>query len=45
MVDNDPHSPGPFRINGVVQNHGGFGAAFGCKTGSPMVPEDTCRVW
>jgi len=45
MVDNDPHSPGPFRINGVVQNHGNFGETFGCKKGTPLVPEKTCRVW
>ena len=45
LVDNDPHSPGEFRINGVVQNHNGFGAAFGCKKGTTLVPENTCRVW
>lgn len=45
MVDNDPHSPGRFRINGVIQNHGGFATAFGCKKGSSSVPENTCRVW
>jgi len=45
MVDNDPHSPGGFRIQGVIQNHGEFGKAFGCKKGTPSVPENTCRVW
>ena len=43
----DPHSPGKYRINGVVVNMPEFGKAFGCKAGQPMVkPEDkVCRVW
>jgi putative endopeptidase len=43
----DPHSPGKYRINGVVVNMPEFGRAFGCKAGLPMVkPEDkVCRVW
>ena len=45
MVDNDPHSPGPFRTNGSVQNAAGFAKAFGCRKGTPMAPQDTCRVW
>jgi endothelin-converting enzyme/putative endopeptidase len=43
----DPHSPAKYRINGVVVNIPGFGQAFGCKSGSPMVkPADkVCKVW
>src|ERR1700761_3460754 len=45
MVKVDPHSPGKFRVNGTVQNFEEFGKAFGCKKGSPMYPENACRVW
>ena len=41
----DPHSPGMFRVNGVVRNFEGFGQAFGCHKGQPMMPDDACRVW
>ena len=45
MVKVDPHSPGKFRVNGTVQNFDEFGKAFNCKKGSPMYPEQSCRVW
>ena len=41
----DPHSPGQFRTNGVVQNMKEFEQAFGCKDGDPMVSVKACRVW
>ena len=41
----DPHSPGQWRVNGVVQNSAAFQEAFGCKAGQPMVRENACRVW
>ena len=43
----NPHSPGVYRINGVVVNMPEFGQAFACKAGQPMVkPNDkVCRVW
>lgn len=41
----DPHSPGKYRINGVVVNMPEFQQAFGCKAGQPMVKENRCRVW
>ena len=44
-VKTDPHSPGQWRTNGTVQNFDGFGKAFGCKKGQPMMPENSCRVW
>lgn len=45
QVQTDPHSPRQFRVNGVVQNMGEFGEAFGCKQGQPMMPVNACRVW
>jgi endothelin-converting enzyme/putative endopeptidase len=41
----DPHSPGKYRINGVVVNLPEFQQAFQCKAGAPMVRENRCRVW
>jgi endothelin-converting enzyme/putative endopeptidase len=41
----DPHSPGKYRINGVVSNMPEFFKAFKCKAGQPMYREKTCRVW
>ena len=41
----DPHSPGKYRINGVVQNMPEFQKAFSCKAGQPMVSVQACRVW
>ena len=41
----DPHSPGEFRVNGVVQNSPEFREAFACKTGDRMVSSNPCRVW
>jgi putative endopeptidase len=44
-VSTDPHSPGRFRVDGVVQNMPEFQKAFGCKPGQPMVAENSCHVW
>ena len=44
-VRTDPHSPGQWRVNGVVQNMPEFREAFGCKLAQPMVPANACRVW
>ena len=43
----NPHSPGIWRINGVVVNMPEFAAAFACKPDDPMVkPADQlCKVW
>ncbi|MCU1292740.1 MAG: Endothelin-converting enzyme 1 [Bryobacterales bacterium] len=41
----DPHSPGQFRVDGVVQNTPDFASAFGCSAGQPMVSANACRVW
>jgi putative endopeptidase len=44
-VFTDPHSPGKYRIDGVVQNMPEFEKAWGCKAGQPMVAENACHVW
>lgn len=45
LANTDPHSPGQFRVNGVLQNVPEFGQAYGCKVGDPMIAKDPCRVW
>lgn len=44
-VQTNPHSPGEFRVVGVVQNMPEFAEAFGCSAGQPMVAAQGCRVW
>ena len=39
------HSPGRYRVNGLVVNIPEFQKAFACKAGQPMVRENRCRVW
>jgi len=41
----DVHSPGRWRANGVLQNMPEFRKAFGCKEGAPMAPANACQVW
>jgi putative endopeptidase len=43
----DPHSPGKYRINGVVVNMPEFAQAFSCKQGDAMVkpPAKVCSIW
>lgn len=42
---NNEHSPGNFRVNGVVQNMPEFQKAWGCTVSQPMVAKNACRVW
>ena len=44
LVSVDPHSPGRYRVNGVVQNMPEFQKAFNCKAGQPMVRERLPRL-
>jgi endothelin-converting enzyme/putative endopeptidase len=41
----NPHSPGRYRVNGLMVNMPEFQSAFKCKAGSAMVSKDPCRVW
>ena len=41
----DPHSPGKYRINGIVANLPEFARAFSCKAGQQMVREKACKIW
>jgi putative endopeptidase len=44
-VQTDPHSPGKYRVDGVVQNMPEFQQTWSCKAGQPMVRGNACRVW
>ncbi|MGA8026820.1 MAG: M13 family metallopeptidase [Bryobacteraceae bacterium] len=44
-VRTNPHSPGEFRVIGVVENLPEFATAFGCSAGQPMAVANGCRVW
>ncbi len=41
----NPHSPGKYRVNGLVVNMPEFEKAFSCKAGQPMAKENRCRIW
>jgi endothelin-converting enzyme/putative endopeptidase len=41
----NPHSPGVYRINGVVANMPEFARAFSCKPSAPLVRKQICKVW
>jgi endothelin-converting enzyme/putative endopeptidase len=41
----NPHSPGKYRVNGLVINMPEFRQAFSCTPGKPLYKEQVCRVW
>jgi endothelin-converting enzyme/putative endopeptidase len=41
----NPHSPGKYRINGIVSDLPQFQKAFNCSADSPMVRSKGCQVW
>jgi len=43
-INNDPHSPGEFRVNGPVSNTPAFYKAFNIKPGDKMYRPDSLRV-
>jgi predicted metalloendopeptidase len=45
LARNDAHSPGKFRVNGVVSNMPAFARAYQCKKGDKMVNAEPCRIW
>jgi endothelin-converting enzyme/putative endopeptidase len=45
LARTDPHSPGKWRVNGVVSNMPGFAKAYRCKTGDAMANAQPCRLW
>jgi putative endopeptidase len=45
LAQTNEHSPGKYRVNGVVQNMPEFQKAWGCKPGQPMVRQNACHVW
>lgn len=45
LVTTDQHSPGRFRVNGVLRNSPDFAKAFGCTSHHQMVSQNSCRVW
>jgi putative endopeptidase len=45
QVLTNPHSPGRYRVAGVVSNFPEFQQAFHCPAGAPMAPASRCRVW
>jgi putative endopeptidase len=45
QAQTNPHSPGRYRVNGVMANMPEFQKAFGCSADSPMVSKNACRVW
>ncbi len=45
QVSTNSHSPGKYRVDGVVQNMPEFQKAWNCKAGQPMVAENACHVW
>ena len=47
QVMTDPHSPAPFRVNGVVRNVDAWYTAFDVKPGDKLylAPEDRIHIW
>ncbi len=47
LVMSDPHSPGQYRVNGVVHNVDAWYEAFGVKPGEPLYlpPAERVHIW
>lgn len=46
-INSDPHSPGQFRVNGIVRNVPEFYEAFNVQPGDSLylAPEDRVKIW
>ncbi|XP_063004650.1 kell blood group glycoprotein isoform X4 [Melospiza melodia melodia] len=44
-LNTDPHSPLPLRVSGPVSNSQDFSKSFQCPSGTPMNPDNKCRIW
>jgi putative endopeptidase len=47
LLLSDPHSPGEFRVNGIVRNIDGWYSAFNVREGDALylAPEQRAKVW
>ena len=45
QAQTNPHSTAQWRVNGPVSDSPDFAAAFSCKPGAPMAPQNRCTVW
>jgi len=45
LLIEDVHSPGRYRVNGVVSNNERFAKAFNCPVKSKLNPEQKCGLW
>mmetsp|Transcript_10779 Transcript_10779/g.25307 ORF Transcript_10779/g.25307 Transcript_10779/m.25307 type:complete len:694 (-) Transcript_10779:79-2160(-) len=44
-LENDEHSPGKYRVLGVLTNFPPFAKAFNCPIGTKMNPPKQCELW
>ncbi|XP_066153912.1 neprilysin-11-like [Euwallacea fornicatus] len=45
IASSNCHARASMRVNGVLSNMDDFAKAFQCPTGSPMNPEEKCKLW
>ncbi len=47
QLQTDPHSPGQYRVNGIVRNFDEWYKAFGVQPGDKLyiAPEKRLRIW
>lgn len=45
LIKIDPHSPGKFRVNGILAHVKDFQEVYDCKEGNGMYLKDPCNIW